>query len=120
MGDVWAIVVAAGSGSRFGDSVPKQFSELGGLRLLDWALSTAGAACDNVVIVLRAAQTPQAFSAAVLRRAHAAGGEATDDAALVEALGATVVVVDGDPDNLKITGPDDLVRAEVLLDRRDA
>src|SRR5258705_8945394 len=56
MGDVWAIVVAAGSGSRFGDGVPKQFSELGGLRLLDWALSAAGAACDGVVIVLPAAQ----------------------------------------------------------------
>ena len=52
--------------------------------------------------------------------AHAAGGDGTDDAALVEALGATVVVVDGDPANFKITGPDDLVRAEVLLDRRDA
>jgi 2-C-methyl-D-erythritol 4-phosphate cytidylyltransferase len=67
---------------------------------------------------LRAIQTPQAFSAPVLRRAHAGGGEATDDAALVEALGATVVVVDGDPANLKITAPDDLIRAEALLARR--
>jgi 2-C-methyl-D-erythritol 4-phosphate cytidylyltransferase len=69
---------------------------------------------------LRAIQTPQAFSAAVLRRAHAGGGDATDDAALVEAIGGTVVVVEGDPANLKITGPDDLVRAEMLLDRREA
>ncbi|MCA1845973.1 MAG: 2-C-methyl-D-erythritol 4-phosphate cytidylyltransferase, partial [Actinobacteria bacterium] len=69
---------------------------------------------------LRAIQTPQAFRAGVLRRGHAGGGDATDDAALVEALGATVMVVDGDPANLKITGPEDLVRAEVLLDRRDA
>lgn len=60
---------------------------------------------------LRAVQTPQAFRAEILRRAHATGGEATDDAALVEAIGATVVVVDGDPDNQKITGPDDLVWA---------
>ena len=30
MGDVWAIVVAGGSGSRFGDPLPKQFLELGG------------------------------------------------------------------------------------------
>ena len=37
---------------------------------------------------LVAVQTPQAFAAAVLRRAHAAGADATDDAALVEALGA--------------------------------
>ena len=229
MGDVWAIVVAGGSGSRFGGVVPKQFLELAGRPVVIWALSAAAAACDGVVAVvpeghagfgadrggrpflaagpsatgavvaggptraasvraglaavpddagiivvhdaarplagvelfqrvvaavragadgavpgvpvpdtvkrvdpagrvvetpdraaLRAIQTPQAFSAAVLRRAHAAGGEATDDATLVEALGATVVVVDGDPANLKVTGPDDLARAEVLLDRRDA
>jgi 2-C-methyl-D-erythritol 4-phosphate cytidylyltransferase len=69
---------------------------------------------------LRAIQTPQAFRADLLRRAHAGGGDATDDAALVEALGARVVVVDGDPANLKITGRDDLVRAELLLDRREA
>ena len=218
MAGVWAIVVAGGSGSRFGDGRPKQFSELGGLRLLDWAVSASQAAADGVVVVLppdhlgatllpgvlaaaggpsrsasvraglavvpddadiivvhdaarplapvdlfqrviaavragadgavpglpvpdtvkridpasgrvvetpdraalRAVQTPQAFAAAVLRRAHGGGGDATDDAALVEALGAAVVVVDGDPANLKITAPDDLVRAELLLARREA
>jgi 2-C-methyl-D-erythritol 4-phosphate cytidylyltransferase len=213
---VWAIVVAGGSGSRFGDTVPKQFLELGGLRLIDWAVAAADAACHAVVAVLpaghldvtlpppvtvvaggpsrsasvraglaavpdgaavivvhdaarpladpalfgrvvdavragadgavpgvpvadtvkrvesstgvvletldrsalRAIQTPQAFAADVLRRAHAGGGEATDDATLVEAAGGRVVVVDGDPANLKITGPDDLARAEDLLLRR--
>jgi 2-C-methyl-D-erythritol 4-phosphate cytidylyltransferase len=62
-------------------------------------------------------QTPQAFRAAVLRRAHeqAAGADATDDAMLVEALGATVRVVPGEGFNLKITAPDDLVAAERLL-----
>jgi 2-C-methyl-D-erythritol 4-phosphate cytidylyltransferase len=64
---------------------------------------------------LVAVQTPQAFSAELLRRAHAAQGEATDDAALVEALGATVRVVPGDPRNLKITTPADLRTAEHLL-----
>ena len=216
MGDVWAIVVAGGSGGRFGDAIPKQFLELAGLRLMDWALASAGAACDRVVAVLpadhvdvelprkvtavaggptrsasvraglaavppdaavivvhdaarpladpalfgrviaavragadgavpgvpvadtikrfdptssevletldrpalRAVQTPQAFAADVLRRAHAQGGDATDDAALVEAAGGRVVVVDGDPANLKVTGPDDLLRAEALLTRR--
>jgi 2-C-methyl-D-erythritol 4-phosphate cytidylyltransferase len=53
-------------------------------------------------------QTPQAFAAATLRRAHASGAEATDDAALVEALGGRVVVVAGDPANVKITEPADL------------
>jgi 2-C-methyl-D-erythritol 4-phosphate cytidylyltransferase len=57
---------------------------------------------------LRAVQTPQAFRADVLRRAHATGGEGTDDAALVEALGGRVVVVDGEVDNRKITHPEDL------------
>ena len=195
--------------------MPKQFLDLGGLRVLDWALATAAAACDGVVAVvpvdylgvvlppgvtaiaggatrsesvraglaavpsdasvivvhdaarpladetlfervigavragadgavpgltvpdtvkrvgpsgevletldraaLRVIQTPQAFGAPVLRRAHAGGGEATDDAALVEAAGGRVVVVEGDPNNLKVTGPADLERAEALLERR--
>lgn len=57
---------------------------------------------------LRAVQTPQAFRADALRGAHADAGEATDDAALIEAAGGAVVVVEGDPDNRKITTPDDL------------
>lgn len=64
---------------------------------------------------LVAVQTPQAFRADALRRAHAAGGDATDDAALVEAGGGTVVVVPGEADNFKVTGPADLVRAERTL-----
>ena len=64
---------------------------------------------------LVAVQTPQAFTAAVLRRAHHAGDDATDDAGLVEALGATVAVVAGDQRNLKITTPADLAYAEHLL-----
>lgn len=57
---------------------------------------------------LVAVQTPQAFRADVLRRAHATGGDATDDAALVEAAGGTVRVVAGHVDNRKITDPADL------------
>jgi 2-C-methyl-D-erythritol 4-phosphate cytidylyltransferase len=216
MSGVWAIVVAGGSGTRFGDTMPKQFLDLGGLRVLDWALAAADAACDGVVAVLpaghldavltpgitkvaggatrsasvraglaavpdrvavivvhdaarplatpqlfervvaavragadgavpgvpvadtikrvdpdsgrvvetldrpalRAVQTPQAFSASALRAAHAGGGDATDDAALIEAVGGRVVVVEGDPANLKVTGRDDLELAENLLIRR--
>jgi 2-C-methyl-D-erythritol 4-phosphate cytidylyltransferase len=65
---------------------------------------------------LVAVQTPQAFAADLLRRAHAGGSEATDDAALVEALGATVRVVQGDPRNMKITTPADLRTAEQLME----
>jgi 2-C-methyl-D-erythritol 4-phosphate cytidylyltransferase len=209
MRSVWVIVVAAGSGSRFGR--PKQYEELAGRPVLDWSLAAAraaaGGADDGVVVVvppdrvaepasgaatvigggatrsssvraglaavpghadvivvhdgarplagpelfarvvgavrdgadaavpavevtdtlrrrtggpvdrigLVAVQTPQAFRAAALRRAHAAGPEATDDASLVEAAGGKVVVVEGSPANLKITRPVDLAIAEALL-----
>ena len=65
---------------------------------------------------LVAVQTPQAFRADVLRRAHEqAVAGATDDAMLVEALGATVRVVQGETSNLKITTPADLQAAEQLV-----
>jgi 2-C-methyl-D-erythritol 4-phosphate cytidylyltransferase len=208
MAGVWAIVVAAGAGRRFGGA--KQYKPLGGRRVLDWSVDAARTAADGVVLVvaptavgraepavdvvvagadsrsgsvraglaavpadaevvlvhdaarplagadvfaaavaavragadaavpavpvgdtlrsvaggvvdrdgLLAVQTPQAFRAGALRAAHAGGGEATDDASLVEADGGKVVVVDGSPDNLKITRPTDLVVAEALLHAR--
>jgi 2-C-methyl-D-erythritol 4-phosphate cytidylyltransferase len=67
-----------------------------------------------------AAQTPQSFSADLLRHAHlnanARGITAGDDAALVEAIGEPVVVVPGDPRNFKITLPQDLVLLRSLLE----
>ena len=65
---------------------------------------------------LRAVQTPQAFRADVLRRAHASAGDATDDAALVEAAGGRVVVVAGEERNRKITDPNDLRWARQQLE----
>jgi 2-C-methyl-D-erythritol 4-phosphate cytidylyltransferase len=199
---VWAIVVAAGSGARFGGA--KQFEELEGRRVVDWSLAASRSVADGVVLVvpadhqadeapvadavvvggatrsasvraglaevpddadvvvihdaarpfarpalfeavvaavragadgavpgvgladtikrvvdgrvvatldrdeLVAVQTPQAFAAAALRRAHLSGTDATDDAALVEASGGRVVVVAGDPANTKITLRTDL------------
>lgn len=206
---MWAVIVAAGWGERFGG--PKQFSDLGGARLVDHAIATASAACDAVVLVvpdatdwqgaevaalvtggasraesvraglaavpgtaevvvvhdaarplatadlfasviaavragadgavpglavadtlkrvddvrvtatvdrvgLVAVQTPQAFAAGMLRAAHATRADATDDATLVETIGGTVVVVPGDPRNLKVTGPADLMIAAALLE----
>lgn len=202
---VWSVVVAAGTGSRFGRA--KQYEVLGDRRVLDWALDAARSVSEGVVLVvspesagrrepgvdaivpggstrsesvraglaavpgdarvvvvhdaarplasvhlfeavvnavldgadavvpgvaprdtirrrsgstidrsdLVAVQTPQAFSAAALRAAHAGGGDATDDATLVEASGGRVVVVDGEPNNVKITHPDDLAVARALL-----
>jgi len=63
-------------------------------------------------------QTPQAFARDVLIRAHANGDDATDDAALVEAMGGRVVVVAGEVDNVKITVPGDLARAASIELRR--
>ena len=191
--DVWAIVVAAGTGARFGGA--KQYALLGGKRVVDWSLATARAACGAVVLVvppdradsLEAAdhvvaggetrsasvraglavvvreasedtvvvvhdaviaavrsgadgavpglpitdtvksvgvdgavsatldrshlvtvQTPQAFRLPALQDAHRDEGEATDDAALVEAAGGRVVIVEGETTNRKITTPPDL------------
>ena len=62
-----------------------------------------------------AVQTPQGFSAAALRTAHATGGDATDDAGLIERAGGTVVVVPGESSALKVTTADDLAMLVALL-----
>jgi 2-C-methyl-D-erythritol 4-phosphate cytidylyltransferase len=65
---------------------------------------------------LVAVQTPQAFTAVALRAAHASNADGTDDAALVEASGGTVVVVVGERRNFKITVAEDLEVAAALLE----
>ncbi len=64
---------------------------------------------------LVAVQTPQAFRRSALQAAHASEGVGTDDAALVEAAGGTVVVVAGEARNLKVTLADDLELARAWL-----
>jgi 2-C-methyl-D-erythritol 4-phosphate cytidylyltransferase len=82
--------------------------------------------CDDATVVrtldrsrLWAVQTPQAFRREVLERAldqdDEIVGAATDDAALVEALGGTVRLVPAPRENLKVTTPLDLRVAELLL-----
>lgn len=204
-GPVWVIVVAAGSGTRYGGA--KQYEPLAGRRVLDWSLDAARSCADGVVLVvsegapidepadrvvtggatradsvraglaavpdeaavvlvhdaarplaspalfeaavaavrsgadavvpgvtpvdtmrsvdggvvdrdgLVAVQTPQAFRASILRDAHAGLGEATDDAGLVESIGGSITVVEGEPVNRKITTPEDLAVAAALLGR---
>ena len=80
--------------------------------LADTLREVDGGTVDRTRFV--AVQTPQAFRAAALRAAHASGSDGTDDASLVEAAGGRVVVVDGDPANIKITTPIDLSMAELL------
>ena len=80
---------------------------------------------DEVVITtperstLWAVQTPQAFNVGIIKEAYAAAARdgflGTDDAMLVERLGLKVKVVKGHYSNFKITTPEDLVMAEVLM-----
>ena len=68
---------------------------------------------------LRAAQTPQVFSTALLRQAHEEVAEdVTDDAAMIEMTGGSVRLFPGSPENLKVTTPLDLEIAEAILRRR--
>lgn len=74
--------------------------------VVDTLRAVGGGTVDRSRFV--AVQTPQGFRAEALRRAHEGEPEGTDDASLVEATGGTVVVVDGDPANRKITTRADL------------
>jgi len=63
------------------------------------------------------AQTPQAFTLAVLRRGYGAwdfAAEPTDDAQVVASVGGAVALVAGDPRLFKLTYPEDFVMAEHL------
>lgn len=106
-------------------------------RLLDRARESGGAICgvplqERLVTVadhgasgwrstddLWCAQTPQVFRAGLLLDAFRAAGDAgfvgTDTASTVERLGAPVEVVEGDPRNIKITFPEDVVLAASLV-----
>ena len=90
-----------------------------GLAVTDTVKEVAGAtvvrSLDRQGLV--AVQTPQAFRAETLRAAHGAGGEATDDATLVEQAGGTVRVVPGEVRNVKVTTPSDLELVAALVDR---
>jgi 2-C-methyl-D-erythritol 4-phosphate cytidylyltransferase len=66
---------------------------------------------DDLVSV----QTPQAFAAAALRAALAAGGEGSDCASLVEASGGRIRTVEGDERLLKVTTRADLDRVAAWL-----
>lgn len=72
---------------------------------------------------LRAVQTPQVFTADILKAALQSvleqGIDVTDDCGAVERLGKTVYLVDGDESNLKITTPGDIVLAEAILHARE-
>lgn len=73
---------------------------------------------------LWAVQTPQVFPRSTIvdayTKARRDGFVGTDDASLVERVGGRVRVIEGSRDNLKITTPEDLAVAQVILESRDA
>ena len=90
----WAVVVAAGSGARFGG--PKQYEVLGDRRVLDWSLEAAATVADGVVLAVAAsdADRPEPGADAV-----AVGGRTRSESvraalALVPADAEIVVVHD--------------------------
>jgi 2-C-methyl-D-erythritol 4-phosphate cytidylyltransferase len=68
----------------------------------------------------RQVQTPQCFKTSILKTAfgNAEHVNYSDDAAVVEANGGSISLVNGDPDNIKITNPIDLELAELIIQRR--
>ncbi len=64
-------------------------------------------------------QTPQTFDVKALQEAYNFGfkEEFTDDASVFEAAGHTINLVEGNRENIKITSPEDLLFAEILLNR---
>ncbi|KKB09536.1 bifunctional 2-C-methyl-D-erythritol 4-phosphate cytidylyltransferase/2-C-methyl-D-erythritol 2,4-cyclodiphosphate synthase [Devosia chinhatensis] len=68
---------------------------------------------------LSAAQTPQGFRFGQILSAHMRAGSVrrdfTDDAEIAEWAGLRVAMVTGDPNNIKLTHPEDFVRGEQIL-----
>jgi len=80
-------------------------------------LAEGGFVCETLPRdKLWAVQTPQVFRIDIISEAYRqAEGEVTDDASLVEQMGYPVKLYTGSYDNMKITTPDDLALAEVLV-----
>lgn len=70
----------------------------------------------------RIVQTPQCFDRETLMAAYERGYEPffTDDASVFEAAGGSIKLVEGNPENIKVTTPQDLVLAEHLLKKGPA
>lgn len=86
----------------------------------DTLIQRSGEPVDREHLV--AVETPQGFQTELLRRAHLAaraeGYLATDDAGLVRRLGRTVHLLESTLANPKVTYPDDLRLAAVLLSKQ--
>src|SRR6266545_4094474 len=95
MGSVWTIVVAAGSGTRFGGA--KQYQPLGDRRVIDWSLQAARQATDGVVLVVPGdrAEAPEPGADIVVVGAGTRSGSVRAGLAAVPDDAEVVVVHDG-------------------------
>jgi 2-C-methyl-D-erythritol 4-phosphate cytidylyltransferase len=105
-------------------SVVERAAETGAACLVTAVTDTVKRVENGVIMdtvdrsTLRRALTPQAFGYDILRRAvdgAVLGEDVTDECYLVEKLGVDIAAVEGDPRNIKITRPEDIVVAEAFL-----
>jgi len=92
VGDTWAIVVAAGSGRRFGAA--KQYERLGDRRVIDWSLATARAATDGVVAVVAPGAPDEPDAARTVTGADTRSGSVRAGLAAVPDSADVIVVHD--------------------------
>lgn len=93
-GATWVVVVAAGSGSRFGGA--KQWAPLAGRRVVDWSIDAARSVADGVVLVVPAvdADTSEPAVDVVVVGADTRSGSVRAGLAAVPADAAVVLVHD--------------------------
>lgn len=109
------IVTAFKAAEMYGNAVPA-IPITDSIRQIDSSKSVAVDRTRYCVI-----QTPQCFLASILKKAYSVAEykiHFTDDASVVESSGEKIHLVDGNPDNIKITTPRDFILAEALMKYR--
>lgn len=105
------ITTAFKAAEMYGNAVPAiPLSD--SIRQIDSTLSIAVDRTKYCII-----QTPQCFNVSILKKAYEQDYKYTftDDATVVEAMGERIHLIDGNPDNIKITTPRDIIIAETIL-----
>ena len=69
----------------------------------------------------RLMQTPQVFESVLIKKAYEQAYQIsfTDDATVAESIGANINLVEGEPENIKVTNPEDMIIAEAFLKQID-
>jgi 2-C-methyl-D-erythritol 4-phosphate cytidylyltransferase len=84
------------------------------------SVAVNGVAVNSITVPrndYRLVQTPQTFTVSLLKKAYQQpyNDNFTDDASVVEAMGRSITLVEGNRENIKITTPFDLTVAEALF-----